>query len=199
MNDRSVQAEIAAAAAPWILEEGMDYGHAKRKARDELGLPDRCALPDNAAMDAALREHIALFLSDSQPHELRSLRRLAVDWMRRLAAFRPFLSGAVWSGLATRHSPITLQLFCDDPKMVDIHLINAQVEFDLDVATGVDGKDVVRLTTYPNCDGLGETVPVCLLVHELDAQRNARRSDALGQSLRGDLTAVEHLLRADHD
>ena len=43
------------------------------------------------------------------------MRRVVAE-EERLAAFRPYLGGAVWHGTATRLSDIYLQLFCDDSK-----------------------------------------------------------------------------------
>jgi hypothetical protein len=187
-------AQIAQAAAPWVLEHGLDYASAKRKAVAGLGLPDRTAMPDNAALEAALREHIALFLQDSQPAELLTLRRTALVWMKRLAQFRPHLSGAVWNGTATQHSLISLQLFADDTKMVDIWLLNEHVAFDLSEQTGVDGKPTVCLVLTVQCPGFEFNTGIVLLVHEHDALRQAKRSNALGQALRGDLATVEAIL-----
>ena len=112
--------EIAAAAARLVVEEGLEYGPAKRRALKVLGLPARTALPDNDGVEAAVRDYIALFCADTQPDELAALRRLALAWMERLADFRPHLGGAVWHGTATRLSDIYLQLFCDDPKSAEI-------------------------------------------------------------------------------
>ncbi len=195
----SVQREIAQAAAPWVLEHGMDYASAKRQARDALGLPQRTALPDNTELDAALRDHIRLFLNDTQPQELRALRELARAWMLRLAPFRPHLSGAVFNGTATRHSPLSLQLFCDDPKLVDMWLLNERVPFDLDEATGAHGGQVVRLTFYPHCAAIHDTVPLSLWVHDADDLRRAKKANAAGEPLRGNLRAVDQLLADVHD
>ena len=106
--------EIAAVAARLVVEEGLEYGGAKRRAVKQLGLPERTALPDNALLEAHVEDYIALFCADTQPQELRELRRLALGWMDRLQRFRPYLGGAVWHGTATRRSDIYLQLFCDD-------------------------------------------------------------------------------------
>ena len=116
MPATSLSAEIASTAARLAVEEGLEWGPAKRRALRVLGLPARTPLPDNTLVEAAVREHIALFCADTQPRELRALRQLALVWMERLAQFRPHLGGAVWHGTATRLSDIYLQLFCDDPK-----------------------------------------------------------------------------------
>ena len=188
--------EIAQAAAPWVLEHGLDYASAKRKAVAALDLPQRTPLPDNALMEAALHEHIALFLQETQPAELLALRQLARAWMLRLAEFRPHLSGAVWNGTATQHSMVSLQLFADDPKMVDICLLNQHVRFDVEELTGVDGKPAVCLVLGVQCAEFELQTGVGLLVHGHDALRQAKRNNAAGLPLRGDLAAVDGLLEA---
>ena len=40
-----VKVEIAATAARLVVEEGLEYGPAKRRAVKQLGLPGRSALP----------------------------------------------------------------------------------------------------------------------------------------------------------
>jgi len=114
----SLKSEVAAAAARVVVEEGLEYGPAKRRALKLLDLPARTALPDNDAVEDAVREYLALFCADTQPAELLALRELALVWMERLALFRPHLGGAVWRGTATRLSDLYLHLFCDDAKEV---------------------------------------------------------------------------------
>jgi len=43
----SLQARIAQAAAAMAVDEGLEWGAAKRRAVKQLGLPARTALPDN--------------------------------------------------------------------------------------------------------------------------------------------------------
>lgn len=192
MMQSSIPSEIAQSAAAWVLEHGLDYGSAKRKARSALGLPDRSALPSNAELEAAMREHIDLYLSDTQPRELAAMRELALTWMQRLAPFRPYLCGGVWNGLATQQHAIYLQLFADDAKMVDIWLLNEKIAFDLTEHTGVAGKPVPTLVLQPQCRELGTTIPLALAVHEHDDLRQAKRLDDSGQPLRGDAQALRH-------
>ena len=49
----SLKSEIAATAARMVVEEGLEYGPAKRRALKQMSLPARTALPDNEAVDAA--------------------------------------------------------------------------------------------------------------------------------------------------
>jgi hypothetical protein len=53
--------EIAASAAQWVVEEGLEYGPAKRRALKALGLPPRTPLPNNDQVEVQVREYIELF------------------------------------------------------------------------------------------------------------------------------------------
>ena len=55
-----VEQEIAASAARWVVEEGMEYGPAKRRAARELGLGPRTRLPDNQLVENSVREYLQL-------------------------------------------------------------------------------------------------------------------------------------------
>lgn len=186
--------EIAAAAARLVVEEGLEYGPAKRRAAKALGLPVRTALPDNDEVEEAVIEYIDLFCADTQPAELAALRRLALTWMERLAEFRPHLGGAVWHGTATRLSDIYLQLFCDDPKSAEIALIDHNVDYEPRRVTGFRGEPVEALSLLSRSPELGETVGVHLMVHDHDDLRGALRPDRKGRTPRGDLAAVRALL-----
>ncbi len=186
--------EIANAAARFVVEEGLEWGPAKRRAVRQLGLPARSPLPDNDLVEDAVREYIGLFCADTQPAELRALRELALVWMERMAEFRPHLGGAVWYGTATRLSDIYLQLFCDDCKSAEIALIDHHVDYEPRTVTGFHGESVEALSVAARSAALGETVGVHLLVYDLDDLRGALRPDARGRVPRGDAQAVRRLL-----
>lgn len=188
--------DIAATAARLIVDEGLDYGTAKRRAVHQLGLPARTRLPDNDEVEAAVREHIALFCADTQPGELQALRRLALDWMERLPTFRPYLTGAVWHGTATRLNDVFLSLFCDDPKSAELALINQGVAFEVGRTTGFRGDLVDVLSIHAVCVPLQVSVGVHLLVYDADHVRGALKADAQGRKPRGDAAAVRALLAA---
>lgn len=189
-----VKLEIAQAAARLVVEEGLEYGGAKRRAVKQLGLPARTALPDNEAVEEAVREHIAIFCADTQPRELAALRRLALAWMERLAQFRPYLGGAVWHGTATRLSDIYIQLFCDDPKSAEMALIDNRVDYEARTVTGLHGEPVEALSFSSVSRDLGEVIGVHLLVYDHDDVRGALKPDSRGRSPRGDAQAVRALL-----
>ena len=187
----SATEEIASAAARLVVDEGMEYAQAKRKAARQFGATrGRPELPSNEQVEDEVRSYLALFHADTQPAELRTLRELALRWMRRLADFRPYLGGAVWRGTATRLSAIHLDLYCDDPKSAEIALINMGVDYDL--ASG--GADVEHLRVSDRCAGLGEPVTLFLAIRDRDEQRGALKPDARGRSWRGDAAALLRLL-----
>ncbi len=190
----TAKSEIAATAARLVVEEGLEYGPAKRRAARELRLGARAPLPDNDLVEQAVREYIGLFCAETQPVELAALRRLAVQWMERLAPFRPYLAGAVWNGTATRLSDIYLQLFCDDPKSTEIALINHGLEYQARSVTGFQGEPVEALSISSPCPELGESVGVHLMIHDHDDVRGALRPDSRGRFPRGDLPALRKLM-----
>lgn len=190
----TLKSEISAVAARLVVDEGLEYGAAKRRAVKQLGLPARSALPGNDEIESAVTEHIALFCAETQPRELLALRRLALTWMERLAAFRPHLGGAVWHGTATRLSDIYIQLFCDDSKSAEIFLLDQRVNYVPRTVTGLHGESVEALSVHVFCPDLNEEVGLHLLIYDRDDQRGALRPDAKGRSPRGDLAAVRRLL-----
>ena len=186
--------ELAQVAARLVVDDGLAFAAAKRQAVRQLGLPARTALPDNASVDAAVREHIAIFCADSQPAELLALRELALVWMDRLAAFNPHLGGAVWHGTATRHSDIHLHLFCEDSKSAEWALIDQRVDYRAGEAPGWRGMPVSTLTVRCRAETLDQWVMVHLLVHDLDDLRGALKADAQGRKPRGPAQALRGLM-----
>jgi hypothetical protein len=190
----SLKHEIAATAARTVVEEGLEYGPAKRRALKQLGLSARTAVPANDVLEDEVRRYIALYCSDTQPGELAALRALALGWMGRLAVFRPHLAGAVWNGTATRLSDIFIQLFCDDAKAAEIALIDDRVVYEARTVTGFRGEPVDALSIRSRCPELGESIGVHLMIYDYDDLRGALRPDSGGRTERGDLAALRHLL-----
>ena len=190
--------ELAAVAARLVVDEGLEYASAKRQAVKLLGLIGaRVPLPDQAAMDAAVRDHIAVFCADTQPAELRALREEALVWLDRLTEFSPYLGGAVWHGTATRHSDIYIQLFCEDPKAAEWRLLDKGVDFQTGSVMGWKGEPVDALSLRVSCKPLEQWVQVHLMVYDLDDLRGALKPDAQGRKPRGDAQALKALLGAE--
>jgi hypothetical protein len=193
----SAKHEIAATAARLVVEEGLEYGPAKRRAAKQLGLGPRAGLPDNDLIEDEVRDYLSIFCADTQPAELAALRQLAATWMQRLQVFRPHLCGAVWHGTATRLSDVYLQLFCDDPKSAEIALIDQAVRYEARSVTGFNGETIDALSFSSRCPELGETIGVHLMIHDHDHLRGALRPNARGRSPRGDLADLLALIAAD--
>jgi hypothetical protein len=155
----SLRAEIAAAAARMIAEDGADYGTAKRKAAKQIlgdGKPGGDILPSNAQVEDEVRLYNELFLAETQPARLLHLRKLALQLMDELAQFLPHLTGAVLNGTAGAHSDIHLHLFCDSAKDVEIYLINRNVNFDVseNLQIGERNKSVETLSFMRQNEGV---------------------------------------------
>ena len=193
----SLEEEIAAMAARWVVEEGSEYEQAKRRAAKQLRFKSRAPLPSNDQVEGAVREYIDIFCADTQPKELAALRRVAQIWMTRLSEFRPHLAGAVWRGTATRLSDIYLQLFCDDPKSAEIRLIDQNVRYEVSSVNGFQGELVDALSLMVTCEELGQRVGLHLMIYDHDDLRGALKADAQGLTQRGDLKALNRLMNED--
>ncbi|MFO7287788.1 MAG: hypothetical protein LOD94_12840 [Gammaproteobacteria bacterium] len=120
--------QLAQTAARLMIESGIeDYGLAKRKAAERLGVKDLGALPSNAQIAASVAERQRIF--EPQAHRMRvnALRRTALSIMDLLEPFEPRLVGAVLAGTATENTPIELHTFADSPESVAAHLVDRGV------------------------------------------------------------------------
>jgi len=121
---------IAQVAARLIALHGIrDWSQAKRKAARELMLGEREPMPGDDEVEDALVEYHAIFGGEAHAEQLRGQREEALRWMRRLAAFRPQLTGGVAAGWATRYSDIRLELEAEDAKLVEIALLGEDVPY----------------------------------------------------------------------
>jgi hypothetical protein len=200
-DPQRVREEIAIAAARMIAEDGLDYSTAKRKAARQVVGETRVAgewLPDNDQIEEEIREYQVLFQGDSQPHVLRRLREVALDWMQRLAPFNPYLTGAVLGGTAGEHSDVHLQAFCDNPKEVAIYLLNANIPYDVSETRHFAGRGYVETLSFmwrPEREGRdADPVGVHIALYDTDDLRGAVRADARGRLARANAQAVQTLL-----
>lgn len=190
----ALTAEIAAAAARLVVEEGLEYGPAKRRAARDLGAGRRAVgLPGNDEVEDEVRAYIDLFHGDSQPVELGALRELAAQWMERLGAFRPHLTGAVWRGTATRLSDIHIELYCDDPKSAELALIDMRVDYEASATETPRGRSTSVLNIYVAGGEPRDRVRIAFSVLDYDDLRGALRGDGRGQPQRGSLAALNAL------
>ncbi|MEM5452837.1 UDP-N-acetylmuramate--alanine ligase [Paraburkholderia guartelaensis] len=197
-DPQRVREEIAIAAARMIAEDGLDYATAKRKAARQVVGETRIEgtwLPDNDQIEEEIREYQALFQSDSQPAVLRRLREIALEWMQRLDAFNPFLTGAVLNGTAGEHSDIHLQIFCDNAKDVAIWLLNANVQYDVSETRHFAARGLVETLSFMwRPSRAEEPVGIHVALYNTDDLRGAVRADARGRVPRANAQALQALI-----
>jgi hypothetical protein len=197
-DPQRVREEIAIAAARMIAEDGLDYATAKRKAARQVVGETRIEgtwLPDNDQIEEEIREYQALFQSDSQPAVLRRLREIALEWMQRLDAFNPFLTGAVLNGTAGEHSDIHLQIFCDNAKDVAIWLLNANVQYEVSETRHFAARGYVETLSFmwrPSRNE--EPVGIHVALYNTDDLRGAVRADARGRLPRANAQTLQALI-----
>ena len=190
----SIKWEIAQAAARRIVDDGMAWGPAKRHAAEDLGLSQRTTLPDNDIVLDAVKEHIAIYCAQEQAQALHQLRELALVWMDRMAEFRPYVTGAVWLGVATHWSDIHLDLYCDDPKMAEIELLNKGQAFDTSETLDAKGYPMPQLVVLERIPEWNTGVAVVMTLHDADDLRGALKRDKTGIAARGDRQALQNLM-----
>jgi len=106
--------QVAAEAARILATEGQrNYGIAKEKAANRLGIRGRGGLPSNSEIEAELKRYQALYGGQAHGHALQRLRRASLEAMKFFRAFRPRLVGPVLEGTADEHSRVTLHVFCE--------------------------------------------------------------------------------------
>lgn len=192
-KQHQMRTRIAAAAARIMAEDGLeDFALAKRKAARQLGAEDTRSLPGNEEIEAELRAYQALYQGEEQRERIRFLRERALEAMRLLERFRPYLAGPVLKGTAGRYSDIDLQLFTDDGKAVELFLLNRGIPYDITDERRYAG-DQARAVTVLKLDWRG--VAVNLAVYTLKEERGTLRTTLLGRPIeRAGLQAVSQLV-----
>lgn len=189
----TVRAEIAAAAARLIAENGADYATAKKKAAKQVLGNTKVRgeiMPDNAQIEEEVRIYNEIFFGDSQPARLLHLRRLALQLMEELAPFLPHLTGAVLNGTAGLHSDIYLQLFADSEKDVEIFLINKNVDFEISETPHFNGHGApVETVSF-----MWHDEGVHLALYGTNDLRSTAKTTSDGRPLRANIAAVRTLI-----
>ncbi len=186
----TLRREIAALAARMMAEDGIsDFGFAKRKAAKQLGGADSDALPTNAEIEAELRAWQALYQDEEQPERLHEMRSAAVEVMRLLADFRPYLTGGALDGTAGRYSELEIELFPESAKEVEIFFLNQDFHYEHREPRRPAPNSPEAILSFD-----WDEVPVRLSIYPAGAERNGRR----GQE-RARLAQVEALLEAEDE
>ena len=195
-KQQQMRTRIAAAAARMMAEDGIeDYALAKRKAARQLGAEDTQALPRNEEVEIELRAYQSLYQGEEQRERIRYLRNRALEAMRLLEQFRPYLSGPVLKGTAGRYGEIDLQLFTDDRKALELFLLNRNLAYALSESRGFCG-DEAREIQVLRLEWNG--IPVNLAVHAAKDERSVLKASPGGRPIeRAGINAVSALVADD--
>ncbi len=196
---RQMRLRIAQLAARIMAEDGIDdVGLAKRKAARQAGAPETRNLPDNDQVESALREYLQIYRADEQDERIDRLRRDALELMAMLEQFDPHLVGPVLSGSASKHAEIDLQLFTDNPKDLELFLINRDIEFSTRESRFWVGSGARSVSVY-EIDAA--TVPARIAVFAARDIRHPIRTTQEGRPMeRARAASVQQLLDATkHD
>ena len=195
---QSMRARIAAAAARIMAEDGVDdFALAKRKAARVLGAADTEALPANDEVEAELRAYRALYQAAEHPERIAELRLIALEAMRALARFNPYLTGPVLSGIAGPYAGIDLQLFPDNAKEVELFLLERNVVYSANEARRYAG-DRAHAVAVLTLEWRG--APLRLAVFDPRDERLALKSSQAGRVMaRAGIAEVGALVEARDD
>ncbi|HEX6691210.1 MAG TPA: hypothetical protein VF110_08705 [Burkholderiales bacterium] len=145
----SMRARIAAAAARIMAEDGIDdFALAKRKAARSLGAAETEALPANDEIEEELRAYRELYQAEEHPQRIAELRALALEAMRALERFHPYLTGPVLKGTAGPYAEIDLQLFPESSKEVEMYLLERNIPFTTQEARRYSGDRVHAVSVF---------------------------------------------------
>jgi hypothetical protein len=190
------RARIAAAAARLMAEDGIDdFALAKRKAAKQLGASDSQALPGNDEIEAELRAYLALYQAEEHPQRVAELREIALDAMRTLERFSPYLTGPVLKGIAGPYAEIELQLFPDSVKDVEIFLLDRNLAYETQEGRRYAGdrRRAVSVLTLT-----WEDAPLRLSIFDPRDERVALKTSQAGRVMdRAGIAEVGALLRDD--
>src|SRR6266581_6142623 len=189
-----MRARIAATAARIMAEDGIeDFALAKRKAARRLGASEAQALPGNDEIEAELRSYRALYQAEEHPLRIAELRRVALDAMRALERFNPYLTGPVLTGTAGPYAQIDLQLFPESTKEVELFLLDRNVAYNTQEVRRYSG-DRAHAVSVLSLDWQG--TPLKLSVFDPRDERLALKTSQTGRVMeRAGIAEVGALLR----
>ncbi|MBD3618547.1 MAG: hypothetical protein HUJ28_03670 [Chromatiales bacterium] len=185
---------IAEEAARLVLDEGLeDFGLAKRKAAEHLGLGATRNLPRNVEVEAAVLERQSLFQTEEERAHVAHLRATALEAMRLFADYSPRLVGSALKGTAHAAQRITLHLFANSVEEVCFLLMDRRIPYDLGSRRLRFGGELQEL---PSVSFVADDVEIEAVVFSVDGIRQAPLSPVDGRPMRrASLEDVEALLR----
>jgi len=192
----SMRARIAAAAARIMAEDGVDdFALAKRKAARSLGAAATEALPGNDEIEAELRAYLALYQADEHPQRITELRAMALEAMKALEQFHPYLTGPVLKGIAGPYAEIELQLFPESSKEIEMFLLERNIPFETQETRRYSGDRVHAVSVFTL---LWDDTPLKLSVFDPRDERVALKTSQAGRVMdRAGISELGALLRND--
>jgi hypothetical protein len=193
-RSQEMRTRIAATAARLMAEDGIDdFALAKRKAARQLGAPESEALPANDEVETELRAYHALYQSEEHPQRIAELRRIALDAMRALERFNPYLTGPVLKGTAGPYAEIELQLFPESAKEVEIFLLERRVAYTTHEGRRFSGDRAHAMSVFSLA---WQDAPLKLSVFDPRDERLALKTSQAGRVMdRAGIAEVGALLR----
>jgi len=193
MPESRARQRLAEEAARIILEEGVrDYGLAKRKAADHLGMTGRREMPANTEVENAVLERSRLFADADSRREYRDRLRAATVVMERLASLEPRLVGPLLLGILEPQPVINLHGFAETVEEVIFQLGDMGIQCRSGERRYRGGGGIrAPFLSFRGPDGLD----VELTVFPADGIRQAPPSPIDGRPMRRlGLTAVQELI-----
>ena len=177
-----------------MAEDGIDdFALAKRKAARQLGATDAQALPANDEIEAELTAYRALYEPQEHAERIAELRGIALDAMRALECFSPYLTGPVLKGTAGPYAGVELQLFPESPKDVEIYLLDRNIPYATQEGRRFSG-DRVHAVSVLTLEWQG--APLKLSVFDPRDERIALKTSQAGKVMdRAGIAEVGALLR----
>lgn len=189
-----IRERLAQLAAEYMAETGsQDFQLAKNKALSQFGTIESSFLPSNKEIQQALVSYQQLFRADTQPAQLKKLRRVALEAMNFLKMFKPRLVGNVLNGTADVHSAIYIHLFANTPEEVAVFLMDHNIPYDEELKRfHIKGNEYEY---FPAFAFLADEVPIHLVVFNEQGLHHAPLSKVDGKPMqRADIKAVARLL-----
>lgn len=131
-----------------IAENGLSWNEARKKLLRSGIAQSVTQLPTDEEIESGLREYFAIF--DPLGHELRlkAMRFTALSWMKRLSQYSPRLTKGVLNGCADRFSNIYIQLFAENPKELEIALVDLGCEYEVTMPERNNPKEPEEIITF---------------------------------------------------
>ncbi len=121
---------LATEAAQIIATTGVNWNDARKTLLENHPNLFASSLPNDEEIETALREHYSIFDKENHSKRLYELRSIALIVMKELSSFSPLLSKGVLNGCADKYSNIYIDLISEDPKEIELFLLDREIDFE---------------------------------------------------------------------